>query len=147
MARKRTQKVEARQTAARVAEGIGEALARVVNRLESLDAEREKTYAQLVELQRRVNAQVSQFGRAIGQRVTTATAKSDLGGRLKKRKKPKATRPVGLGERPRNARRPARSSAGFAGRPDTMRADTPNGRHRSAGRRLKETSKWHAVTG
>ncbi len=101
MARKRTQKVEARQTAARVAEGIGEALARVVNRLESLDAEREKTYAQLVELQRRVNAQVSQFGRAIGQRVTTATAKSDLGGRLKKRKKPKAT----------SARRPRRTTA------------------------------------
>ena len=101
MARKRTQKVEARQTAARVAAGIGEALARVVNRLESLDAEREKAYAQLVELQRRVNAQVSQFGRAIGQRVTTATAKSDLGGRLKKRKKPIAT----------SARRPRRTTA------------------------------------
>ena len=65
MARKRRKKVEAQQTAARVAEGIGEALASVVNRLESLEAEREKAYAQLVELQRRVNAQVFQFGRAI----------------------------------------------------------------------------------
>ena len=90
MARKRRKKAEAQQTAARVAEGIGEALASVVNRLESLEAEREKAYAQLVELQRRVNAQVFQFGRAIGQRVSTA-ATGPLGGRVKKRKKPTAT--------------------------------------------------------
>ncbi len=90
MARKRKRTAGSGQTATRVAEGIGEALAKVVNRLESLDAEREKAYAQLVELQRRVNTQVSRFGRVIGQRVATA-AKTEFGGRLKKRSS-KATR-------------------------------------------------------
>lgn len=55
----------------KVAEGIGRALAKVVNRLESLDTEREKAYAQLLTLQARLNAQVTRLGRTIGQKART----------------------------------------------------------------------------
>ena len=82
MVRKRKTTASSGEAAARVAEGIGEALARVVNRLESLDAEREKAYGQLVELQRRVNTQVTRFGRAFGRKVSSA--ESELGGRPRK---------------------------------------------------------------
>ena len=65
MPRKRTKEAIAHETATKVAEGIGEALARIVNRLESLDAERERAYKQLLGLQERFNAQVGRFGRAL----------------------------------------------------------------------------------
>ena len=73
MAKKPTKEAFAHETAAKVAEGIGEALARIVNRLESLDAERETVYKQLLGLQKRFNKQVARFGEAIGQRITTPT--------------------------------------------------------------------------
>ena len=69
----------------KVAEGIGRALARVVNRLESLDAEREKAYAQLLTLQARLNTQVTRLGRTIGQKARTVAKRQAPG------------RPVGKG--------------------------------------------------
>ena len=66
MPKKRTQQKAAHDTAIRVAESIGEALGRIVNRLESLDADRERAYEQLVALQKRLNEQVARFGRALG---------------------------------------------------------------------------------
>ena len=63
----------AREAATKVAEGIGEALARVVNRLESLDAERGRVYTQLLALQERINKQVSRFGDTLGRTMSTAT--------------------------------------------------------------------------
>ena len=74
VSKKRTKEAVAHETATKVAEGIGEALARMVNRLESLDTERERAYKQLLGLQERLNAQVARFGRAIGRTVTTASA-------------------------------------------------------------------------
>ena len=59
MPRTRSKKQGAHDTATRVAEGIGEALARIVNRLESLDAERDRVYKQLLALQDRVNPQTA----------------------------------------------------------------------------------------
>ena len=88
MPRKRTKEAIAHETATKVAEGIGEALARIVNRLESLDAERERAYKQLLGLQERFNAQVARFGRAmiIGRTVTTASAgRTGVRGRLSKK--------------------------------------------------------------
>ena len=73
MPKKRTKEAVAQEAATKVAEGIGEALAAIVNRLESLDAERENVYKQLLDLQRRFNKQVVRVGDAIGQRVTAAT--------------------------------------------------------------------------
>lgn len=78
-------------TATKVAENIGEALAHVVNRLESLDAERDKAYAQLLALQERLNAQVARFGHTVGSRVTAASAD---GRRIASRLKRKAKRAV-----------------------------------------------------
>ena len=72
--RKRTEEAVAHETATKMAEGIGEALARVVNRLESLDSERERAYKQLLGLQEHFNAQVARFGRALGRTVTTVSA-------------------------------------------------------------------------
>ena len=74
MPRKRTKEAIARETATKVAEGIGEALASMVNRLEFLDAERERAYKQLLGLQGRFNAQVARFGRAIGRTVATKSS-------------------------------------------------------------------------
>ena len=59
-------------TAAKVAEGIGEALGRIVNRLESLDADRDRAFEQLLVLQERLNEQVLRFGRAVGKTMTAA---------------------------------------------------------------------------
>ena len=73
MPRKRTKEEVAHETATRVAEGIGEALGRIVNRLESLDAEREHAYEQLLTIQERLNAQVARFGRAIGRTTRGAS--------------------------------------------------------------------------
>ena len=70
---KRTKEAVAQEAATKVAEGIGEALAGIVNRLESIDAERENVYKQLLGLQKRFNTQVARFGDAIGQRMTGAT--------------------------------------------------------------------------
>ncbi len=64
----------------KVAEGIGRALAKVVNRLESLDTERDKAYAQLLTLQARLNTQIARLGRTIGQRAR-AVAKRQAPGR------------------------------------------------------------------
>ncbi len=64
----------------KVAEGIGRALAKVVNRLESLDTERDKAYAQLLTLQARLNTQVARLGRTIGQKAR-AVAKRQAPGR------------------------------------------------------------------
>ena len=76
----------AHETATKVAEGIGEALARAVNRLESLDADRERAYTQLLGLQERLNAQAARFGRAIGRTVTMASAgRAGVRGRLRKK--------------------------------------------------------------
>ena len=69
MPRKRASEAVTDDAATRMAEGIGQALARVVNRLESLDAEREKAYRQLLKLQDRLNKEVARVGHAIGQRV------------------------------------------------------------------------------
>ena len=72
MPRKRTKKEEvAHETTTRVAEGIGQALGRIVNRLGSLDAEREHAYEQLLAIQERLSAQVARFGRAIGRTEKT----------------------------------------------------------------------------
>ena len=80
MPRKRTKEEVAHETATRVAEGIGQALGRIVNRLGSLDAEREHAYEQLLAIQERLSAQVARFGRAIGRtektRETSATGRS-----------------------------------------------------------------------
>ena len=60
------------ETAGKVAESIGAALGRLVNRIEALDAEREKVYAQLLALQERLNVQVARAGKALGDKVPTA---------------------------------------------------------------------------
>lgn len=70
MAKNRTK--NGAETAAKVAEGIGTALGRMVNRLEALDAEREKVYTQLLALQERLNVQVARAGKAVGDKVPTA---------------------------------------------------------------------------
>ena len=73
-----------------MAEGIGEALAHLVNRLEALDTEREKAYDQLVALQERLNLQVVSFSKAFGKRLAdTATAGRRAGGRRAKQKSSK----------------------------------------------------------
>jgi hypothetical protein len=74
VAKNRIQTGKSAETAAKVAEGIGEALARIVNRIESLDAEREKAYSQLLALQERLNVQAARFGKAVGEKVTTTAA-------------------------------------------------------------------------
>ena len=76
MPRKRRNGSVAQETATKVAEGIGEALARLVNRIESLDTERARAYSQLLVLQKRLNTKVARFGRAIGQKVTASAARS-----------------------------------------------------------------------
>lgn len=73
MAPTRRKEAAAREAATKVAEGIGEALARVVNRLESLDAERARVYKQLLGLQERINKQVAHFGDALGRTKSTGT--------------------------------------------------------------------------
>ena len=83
MPEKRTREAVVHDTATKVAEGIGEALARAVNRLESLDVDRERAYQQLLELQERLNAQVARFGRVIGRTVTvTSSAPEGVRSRL-----------------------------------------------------------------
>ena len=76
MPRKQRNGSVAQETATKVAEGIGEALARIVNRIESLDTERARAYSQLLVLQKRLNTKVARFGRAIGQKVTASAARS-----------------------------------------------------------------------
>jgi hypothetical protein len=63
----------------KVAEGIGRALAKLVNRLGSLDAEREKAYTQLLALQARLNTQVTRLGRTIGQKARTVAKRQAPG--------------------------------------------------------------------
>ena len=75
-------------TTTKVAEGIGRALAKVVNRLESLDAEREKAYAQLLTLQARLNTQVTRLGRTIGQKARTVAKRQAPGRPVPKRQPP-----------------------------------------------------------
>ena len=70
MPRKRASQPVTDDAATRMAEGIGQALASVVNRLESLDTDREKAYRQLLKLQDRLNREVARLGRAIGQTVS-----------------------------------------------------------------------------
>ncbi len=53
------------------AERIGRTLAKVVNRLESLDDEREKSYNQLLTLQARLNTQVARLVRTIDRTAHT----------------------------------------------------------------------------
>ncbi len=74
MPSKRAKGTVAHETATRVAEGMGEALGQIVNRLESLDSDRERAYAQLLALQEHLNAQVIRFGRAIERVATTAAS-------------------------------------------------------------------------
>ncbi len=101
MPRKRSKEAVAHETATKVAEGIGEALARVVNRLESLDVERASVYKQLLGLQERLNAQVARFGAAIGRTVTAASAgRTGVRGRLSKK-----TRAIAAKSRLRIARK------------------------------------------
>ena len=73
MPNKRTKEALAQEAAMKVAEGIGEALAGVVNRLEALDAERENVYRQLLGLQKRFSEQIARFSDVVGPRVKTAT--------------------------------------------------------------------------
>ena len=77
-------KTAARETATKVAEGIGEALARMVNRFESLDTDRERAYKQILGLQKRFNDQVARLGRAIERTVTTSQAGASPSDRLGK---------------------------------------------------------------
>ena len=101
MPRKRTREAVAHETATKMAEGIGEALARMVNRLESLDSERERAYKQLLGLQERFNAQVARFGRALGRTVTTVSAgRTGAAGRQSKK-----TRRLAAKSRPRATRK------------------------------------------
>ncbi len=86
----------------KVAEGIGRALAKVVNRLESLDTERDKAYAQLLTLQARLNTQVARLGRTIGQKARAVAKRQAPGRPVAKRQTP--GRPVGRG---RTTARPA----------------------------------------
>ncbi len=74
MAKNRNRAGDSAETAVKIAEGIGDALGRIVNRLESLDAEREKVYGQLLALQERLNVQVDRAGKALGGTVTTPAA-------------------------------------------------------------------------
>ena len=85
MPNKRTKEAVAQEAATKVAEGIGEALAGVVNRLESLDAERENFYKQLLGLQKGFNKLVARFGDAMGQRVTGAATARPGGGRSRQK--------------------------------------------------------------
>ena len=74
MAKNRNRAGDSAETAVKIAEGIGDALGRIVNRLESLDAEREKVYGQLLALQERLNVQVDRAGKALGGTVPTPAA-------------------------------------------------------------------------
>jgi hypothetical protein len=87
MPKKRAREQLSNDAATRMAERIGQALARVVNQLESLDAEREKAYRQLVELQDRLNRQVARVGRAIGPTVRTVGGSRTRGRSATKRRR------------------------------------------------------------
>lgn len=80
MSKTRSNPPAAAEAAARVAEGIGEALARIVNRIESLDAER--AGEQLVAWLRRVNEHIGRLERVIGgaPETTARTATSNQAG-------------------------------------------------------------------
>ena len=103
MPNKRTKEAVAQEAAMKVAEGIGEALAGIVNRLESLDAERENVYKQLVGLQQRFNTQVARLSDAIGQRVTAAANARGRSGRSsqKAQRKAQKTAPARTAATPR----------------------------------------------
>ncbi len=78
------------EAAGKVAESIGAALGRMVNRLEALDAEREKVYTQLLALQERLNVQVARAGKALGDKVpTTAGIRRTMRSRRGKKTTPK----------------------------------------------------------
>ncbi len=87
MLNKRKREAAAHEAATKVAEGIGEALAGIVNRLDSLDTERDNVYRQLLSLQKRFNRQVARFGEAIGQTVTTRPPRKARGTATKSAKK------------------------------------------------------------
>lgn len=120
MARTRRKEAAAREAATKVAEGIGEALARVVNRLESLDAERARVYKQLLALQERINKQVARFGDTLGRTMSTATtSRSGEAGQASKKtrrgaakRRPKTTRTSATG-----AARKRPISCGICGTP------------------------------
>jgi hypothetical protein len=129
---KRTKEAIAQETATKVAEGIGEALAGIVNRLESLEAERENVYKQLLGLQKRFNTQVTRFGEAIGQRMTGATSGH------------------GAGRSPRKVRRTAEI------RVSTRKTATPRSRKKApitcgicgtSGHNARGHTKWKASQG
>lgn len=132
----RKKEAAAHEAATKVAEGIGEALAGIVNRLESLDTERESVYRQLLGLQKRFNPQVARFGEAIGQTVTT-----------------RATKPVGKGRRPPKK---AQGSAAKSAKKTTRRATTSRTRQKSpvrcgicgtVGHNARGHAKWEASQG
>lgn len=78
------------EAAGKVAESIGTALGRMVNRLEALDAEREKVYAELLALQERLNVQVARAGKALGDKLpTTGGVRRTLRSRRGKKTTPK----------------------------------------------------------
>ena len=106
MPRNRTNETEARDAATKIAEKIGEALAHIVNRLESVDVDRERAYKQLLELQSRFNTQVSHLGDVIGERVNKAT---------RRRTRPQSPRGKSAGGS-RTSRRKGSKSAGTPGR-------------------------------
>ena len=133
MPSKRTKEAAAQAAATKVAEGIGEALAGIVNRLESLDAERENVYKQLLGLQKRFNTQVARFGDAVGQRMTAAT---DAG--------------RDAGRSPRKARRTSEKRA------STRKTATPRSRKKApircgicgtSGHNARGHAKWKASQG
>ncbi len=115
MAAKRTSGTGAADRVTRIAEGIGEALAGLVNRLEKIEKidtlgdARARAYAQLLELQRRVNEQVTRFGRSLRPSGGTASAG---GARRRQGTVPRANRPgAPTTARPTAARAP-RSRSG-----------------------------------
>ena len=74
---KKRKRATGQDQATKSAERIGESLARMVNRLEGLDRDRERAYQQLLALQRRMNERVAWLGRAIRKKTGAASA-SDI---------------------------------------------------------------------
>lgn len=132
MPSKRAKGAVAHEGATKVAEGIGEALGRIVNRLESLDAERARAYAQLLALQERLNAHVIRFGRAIERVATTAAS-----GRRDADQRPR-----------RNARRPHARSASLAkSTPRRKKARIKCGVCGTPGHNARGHAKWESARG
>ena len=132
MSKKRTTKTAARETATKVAEGIGEALARMVNRFESLDTDRERAYKQILGLQKRFNDQVARLGRAIERTVTTSQAGASPSDRLGKQ-----TRGAARKSRARTSRKPPTTRGGKKSRISCGICGTP-------GHNARGHAKWEA---